>query len=486
MPPERRILISSQACVLLQRLSRSRGVWHTILLRALNTTIPCPFLLPRPLAECAAQDLEDAFVRWHGPWRATDAPQTIESVSSRIDLNVLAGREVCIESMMMTPGGRWVLLADDRGAVYYIDLDEIPGELAPKLLIPPPMEPIRKVTVRMAIDTTSAGDAPHYHLTNFTLAVFITSSKRHACPTHVEVWRTEVGSTGPGNTKVALQPAERLSSFKDQLYKTLHSCDILGDTLAYAVAGGFDRRAIIVDWKESNGKDPDELQRSCIERLTPNVGKEPIFLEQFNLTLLSSFQHLLLLPHARIIGRFEQGDWLCLHDYPPPHAPAPQPSHRPLWEDSELGRFPTRPHLFRMGEELRLVVGQSRDSTRSLIIPVDPTKANYHAKWEDCDENDTWDSEGVQRLPALALGYRKGVGLYYYCQKWEVYLSHFGWGRDGGETGKSGVRGKTNIARVSGMDARREGERLIVFFDEFSHRVVVFERKMDRYISLNL
>ena len=166
------------------------------------------------------------------------------------------------------------MAADSSGAVYYFDLDDIPGELAPTLLVPAPTTGVQKVAAHLVVDTASAGDAPHYHLVDFTVAVIIACADLHSMTdTHIAVWRVDTQS-GYGR-QASLRAARCYSYFKDEPVTDLRTCDILGDHLAYPRTIGMRTPIVVVNWKISDGRKPDNLQRTFVPSIPPEVS--PLF-----------------------------------------------------------------------------------------------------------------------------------------------------------------------------------------------------------------
>lgn len=175
----------------------------------------------------------------------------------------LAAAEVDFSTMLIAPGGRWVILGRGDGSVWCIDLTDdwqTSRDVEPRLLIPSSLPTSvaagKRNQIRIAIDVYSEesleSSADVRHLTQFNLAVAScarnpqASNASHAC--HIAIWRVTL------SREEGLRQGDRLALFTDAATKNLRSVSLCGPAVAYAIDARPLNCVVIVNWMDAHGK----------------------------------------------------------------------------------------------------------------------------------------------------------------------------------------------------------------------------------------
>ncbi|KAJ2936505.1 hypothetical protein H1R20_g588, partial [Candolleomyces eurysporus] len=168
------------------------------------------------------------------------------------------------------PGGRWLLAGCRDGSVWYFDLDA-EGTISPALLIESPypesLASTNKVRLVFSVDLLSdvaqASPPGSYHLTQFNIAI-VASHIRRTADTVISVWRVQIALENDSATN--LRKVELLSTFHEERFDDVWSCDLYGTTVAYlGRPTGGSTSIIIVDWPDAAGQtDTNRITRRYI------------------------------------------------------------------------------------------------------------------------------------------------------------------------------------------------------------------------------
>ncbi|RXW24336.1 hypothetical protein EST38_g1521 [Candolleomyces aberdarensis] len=245
---------SSMTCKLLEELSYNRAAWREIFLNYFHAILPKPFFLPKPLQECSSKLIEQSLANWEAEWAPT-IPTTEHVFHASPDP---IGKRQLVATCLL-PGGRWLLAGYRDGSVWYFDLDA-KDTICSTLLIESPypesLASTNKVRLVFSVDLLSdvaqASPPGSYHLTQFNIAI-VASHIRRTVDTVVSVWRVQIALENDSAT--SLRKVELLSTFHEERFDDVWSCDLYGTTVAYLgePAGG-DTSIIIVDWSDAAGQ----------------------------------------------------------------------------------------------------------------------------------------------------------------------------------------------------------------------------------------
>ncbi|KAJ3541771.1 hypothetical protein NMY22_g3765 [Coprinellus aureogranulatus] len=255
------ILSVRVTCHSLHKASQSLQLWHHVFHRSLGQTIAEPFFLPKPLPLCSPHDIERALRRWDAPWLPADDVQVVRRDVETASLKIPRFQP---DTLAIAPGGRWALVGQSDGSIWYFDLSEDwthDGLLEPHLLVPSPLPPGRtppvfrgaRNSVTLSVDWVSqealGPSLGVHHLTQFRIAVLAPELKKrgHRC---VGVWDVHV-QDATGGPELCL--GECLSSFEIPIPdkpRQPRGC-LYGATLAYNI---FDAAAFVLDWRDANGR----------------------------------------------------------------------------------------------------------------------------------------------------------------------------------------------------------------------------------------
>lgn len=256
------------------RYAQGERIWQGFFHRSIGTSLPRPFFLPKPLAECSAQDLENELRRWEVGWVPQDP---LPSSKRRVIASTLGGRHAKMSTVFLLPGGRWLISGYADGSLWCFDLSGHPKErILPMPLLPSPFAGTEHsggdTQIQVSIDFTSQdalGSSAHtHHLAQFNIAVLACPKRYEFAHTQVDVWRVHVlnGVGGEG-----LKLGAHLSSFMETPTSGLLNCSLHGPSIAYTVRGIPARSVIVVDWADAKSKTMD-FQRYHLPGLTTTVG----------------------------------------------------------------------------------------------------------------------------------------------------------------------------------------------------------------------
>ena len=267
-------LTEAQVCRYLNGICASSALWRHMFLRLLGNQIPKPFLLPKPLDDSSAADLETAIRTWDLGWTPTTV---LQHYTRQVDWADLGGQKLPLTSVVMTPGGRWVIAASAEGSVWWFDLSNewtSTSHIEPHVLIKsnsPASDDIEgTIQIEVAADFSSEeslgafDSAGHsHHLSQFNIAIMTRSANRSSAPTtHVSIWRVHA------SREAGLSLGECLSSYEEVGSVKLTDVSLHGSAIAYGMDAGGIRGiicVIIVEWEEANGKtEADEIVRRYI------------------------------------------------------------------------------------------------------------------------------------------------------------------------------------------------------------------------------
>ncbi|KAF5340767.1 hypothetical protein D9611_007508 [Ephemerocybe angulata] len=365
------ILNSRTVCRALRTACGSREAWRSMYLRQHGEALPRPFLMPKPIKECSADDIESSLQKWYAEWPAAGAVQRTRRV---VKTELLRGRHPHRSTMVLTPGGRWAITGYADGSVWCFDLSDNPeatGDVEPFLLLPstyPEAEVAgRGIQVFLSIDCASeealGPTFETHHLAQFNVAIITCpyDYRSTKASTSIDIWRIHIPEPGENDHRdpPQLRLGSRLSTFKDSGTGKLLSCSLYGKAVAYSMNSPPSQCTVIVDWEEANGKNEDQgIPRWYV----PDIA---------SLTVK-------LLPGDRILTTHQPGA-LCVHNWrldcpSSPLSPATQQLERitPAWVCGRLGNVcgVAISSFFVVRNSIRLVVPTS-STLYGLTIPKD-------------------------------------------------------------------------------------------------------------------
>ncbi|KAF6754766.1 hypothetical protein DFP72DRAFT_898703 [Ephemerocybe angulata] len=463
-----------RVCRSLRTASSSRVAWRSVYLRCLGESLPRPFFLPKPIKECSAEEIEYSLRRWHSEW----PPAGVMHQVKRSIVNGPPKSYAHPHSMVVTPGGRWVLTGYADGSVWCFDLSDnlaSTADVEPFLLLSPTHTGVSvskpNVQVHIAIDYASdeaAGRASEtHHLTRFNMAVV-------TCPfdyrltgayTHIDIWRVHL----PGDKEIAhtetpqLVLGDHLSSFKDSGSGKLLSCSLYEKVVAYSMKSP-SKCTVIVEWTEANGKNEDQgAQRWYIPEKTS--------------------MNILLLPGDRILTTHMAGT-ICLYNWrldcpSSTLSPANQELEYvpPPWARGELENIcdGAIPPFFIARNTIRLLVPTANELF-ALTIPKeghDPSMITFESLVEGYS--------GVLDL-TLGFGYDRGAGVV--CEGSDIlFFTRYRWRGDSPLLIEERHRHESTFTEydVTDPDLQNAGR---VLYDQFSNRFFVFDDSVSYVLTL--
>ncbi|KAJ3541770.1 hypothetical protein NMY22_g3764 [Coprinellus aureogranulatus] len=420
------ILSIRVTCHALHRSSQSLQLWHHIFHRSLGQTIPEPFFLPKPLSQCSAHDIEHSLRKWDAPWLPDSVVQVVgrDVETASLDIPFFLS-----ETLAMAPGGRWALVGQTDGSIWYFDLSEDwthTGQLVPRLLIPATPIPESMSTefgdpvessVTLSVDWAShealgASTGVHF-LTQFRIAVLAPQARRNE-PQCVDVWEIHVRDATRGPE---LRLGECLSSFKISLPDKLRQprgC-LYGTALAYNL---FNSVAFVFDWRDANGR--GKLDEPVLGRWIPRGPGKSMFSPITSIHLLPGKRILLSYEASR--ATFSLHNWEC--DYPlsriTDHRGAFARVSNPVW-------------LFESPSDPAFISAQHPFIIRDTIQMVLPTAGYVYGLTISMDD---YSLDGVRLDPLLKARFddilpasfqlNRGVGFRDHPLK-ELYYAAYSW-----------------------------------------------------------
>ncbi|KAF6754747.1 hypothetical protein DFP72DRAFT_898687 [Ephemerocybe angulata] len=458
-------------CRSLRTASSSRQAWRTVYLKCVGEILPKPFFMPKPIRECSAEEIEYSLRRWHAEWPPV-------GVMHQVKRSIVNGppKESYAHphSMVVTPGGRWVMTGYADGSVWCFDLSDnlaSAADVEPFLLLPPTHIGVSvsnpNVQVQIAIDYTSdeaAGTASEtHHLTQFNMAV-VTGPfdyRSTGAYTHIDIWRVHLSAHAE---TPQLQLSDHLSSFKDSGSGKLLSCSLYGKVVAYSMNSPPSECTVIVDWEEANGKNEDQgAQRWYIP-------------EESSMTIL-------LLPGDRILTT-QMGGTICIYNWrlecpSSTLSPARQQLERvtPAWDWEDLPSLcgSAIPSFFVVRNAIRLVISTSSELF-ALTIPKednDPSLIKFESLLEGYS--------GYLDL-SLGFGYDRGAGVV--CEDSTVlFFARYRWKDDSPLLLEEGHRQESTFTEYDATDPDLQGARRVLY-DQFSNRLFVFDASVSYVLTL--
>ncbi|KAJ3539678.1 hypothetical protein NMY22_g4623 [Coprinellus aureogranulatus] len=450
-------------CRKLNRITRTRQVWHHLLRRAVGMTIPHPFFLSKPLSDCSADDIETDLRRWESGW---GSPKKIKFVKrSRAALSGWRRPRGKMVASELLPGGRWLIAGYEDGSVWYFDLspDLIPAHrIKPALLISSSFSGVIRIQMHISIDCASdmalGSSLSHYHLEQFNLAVVACPARYGSGPTKVSVWRIHVPVGNDPESSLRL--GDCLSSFTEFGIDHIDDCSLYGPMVAYSMLLQPASCIVIVSWSEANGKASHELVR----RYAP-VTDTP--------------QNIYLLPSDRLLIAGLNED-LTIFDWVSscPESTRPPQQHRtdcqrPQWVSTPVScsvwcRPPSLmvpPHVI-LGDAARVLVPIPHH-LHGCVVPLDKSSKIYTTTIRKgrFRHSSDYEYEGFGYHRAVCMNDQGTIAAAYY--RWP----------DG-----TGVLHSPTFAPF--RFAIRESDLAIprrLLFDEFTNRVVVTDLRTSRF-----
>ncbi|KAJ3527700.1 hypothetical protein NMY22_g9683 [Coprinellus aureogranulatus] len=418
------ILSIRVTCHALHRSSQSLQLWHHIFHRSLGQTIPEPFFLPKPLSQCSAHDIEHSLRMWDAPWLPDSVVQVIgrDVETASLDIPYFLS-----ETLAMAPGGRWAVVGQTDGSIWYFDPPEDwthTGQLVPHLLIPAPPTPDSTSTefggpadssVTLSVDWAShealGTSARVNFLTQFRIAVLAPQVRRNE-PQCVDVWDVHVWDATHGPE---LRLGERLSSFKISLPDKLRQprgC-LYGTALSYNI---FQSVAFVVDWRDANGR--GTIDEPVLGRWIP---RGP--------SMFSPITSIHLLPGNRILLSYEASRaTFSLHNWERDY-----PLSRITDHHTAYSRVPNPVWQFESPSDPVFIASQHPFIIRDTIKMVLPTAGYVYGLTIQMDD---YSLEGVRLHPLLKARFddilpasfqlNRGVGFRDHPLK-ELYYAAYSW-----------------------------------------------------------
>ncbi|TEB32901.1 hypothetical protein FA13DRAFT_231371 [Coprinellus micaceus] len=472
-------------CRYLNGICGGSVLWRHMFLSQLGNQIPKPFFLPKPLNASSAVDIETAIRSWTLGWTPTNL---LQHYTRQVNRAGLGGQDLSYNSVIMTPGGRWVVAASTEGSIWWFDLSDgwtSTSYVEPRILIPSDTDDNVEgpVQIKIAADFFSEeslgafNSKGHPHqLSRFNIVIMARSANRSSSPTtHVGIWRVFASQES------GLSLGECLSSYEETGSVKLTDVSLYGSAVAYGMDSGGARGiicVIIVEWEEANGKTMDD---EIVRRYIPFIPTlKVMLLPGDNIFLVHVFSS------AGLYNWREDCEPSTLHPSEQEHAKAVTP----IWaygddnsdsegsESSEDSVAPVR--YWAMVDPLVLsntihLVLPTPDEIYGLTIPLgDPggdaiesqslLKGRYGGSHHGC----------------MFFGHRHAVGT----RDWgvTVFAAHYQWSSpESDDADDSSIT--TRFKEVSLPEELRDGLYRILY-DQFSQRIVITDGKAFQFVTL--
>ncbi|EFI28774.1 hypothetical protein CC1G_13799 [Coprinopsis cinerea okayama7 len=322
--------------------SKEREIWVSILESDLDTRIPRPFYLPKPLEHCSSEDLEKRVVDWWSGWarfgrnsskaavdeQGVPSPSPDSPKNSRFDnetglfleTQTYAFNEKGISGLwgpiLALPGNQHFLYASPDGTVLYADPRQ--PELGMHILLPSPFAGTAEwVTISASIDVLGGAGVddrrdnivpaaverdPALHESTFPRAFRLAVARQLTEDDDelgggpagvVEIW--EICSQITDDTGMLTGYSGRLlKRITEDHGVGIKSCSIMGKYVAYGAYSSTGSFAAIVDWASIPETDSEVSDR------THNGSDRP---GSFTRTYIPSVrvENLRLLPYRKIL-----------------------------------------------------------------------------------------------------------------------------------------------------------------------------------------
>ncbi|KAG2022340.1 hypothetical protein CC2G_000099 [Coprinopsis cinerea AmutBmut pab1-1] len=318
-------------------LSKEREVWVSILENDLDTRIPRPFYLPKPLEHCSSEDLEKRVGDWWSGWvmsRGSGGRTSTHGVSSSsssdeaLDKQGLDTRTYTFDEpdipglsgpLLPLPSNQYFLYAGSDGTVFYADPRQ--PELGMQVLLPSPVaETEESVYTYVSVDVLGGACADvggcenrlgwgpealklgeSESTTLFPRTFRLAVARRRGDSERdggsgmsgvIEIWDID-SQVSDGTGALTGYSARLRIRFREDRGVGVKSCSILGKYIAYGVYSPAGCFAAIVDWtsiQPDDDGDDDDPGGSDTDRAFTRTYVPSVFVD-----------NLLLLPHKKIL-----------------------------------------------------------------------------------------------------------------------------------------------------------------------------------------
>lgn len=470
------ILAVRSTCRFMRDICAAKVVWRQIYLQALGPDIPKPFFLSKPLKEISAKSIERAMRAWRVGWTPT---VPLQHFNRQVDASYLEGQHLDLESVIVLPGGRWVVVASSLGSVWWFDLSDdwtSTAAVEPRMLIPATLtvpegsdEPSQ---VKIAIDSSSeealGPSIRSHYLSRFNITVATRSaagsSSSHA---RVGVWRIDVSEESGGS----LVLGACLSTYTEAGEAQLTDLSLYGAAVAYGMdSGAFSGTTcvVIVEWEGANVKTEDD---EILRRYIPSYPARKV----------------VLLPGGRIL-LIHEDHWADLIDWQKDGEPSTLPPSQqaaadyipPIWSYDGRERGGIYPnamaHPLIFSDATRLVLPASRKLTGVAIAHGDPDNIEelvqvhtlFEGRWRRYQE---WQVFAYRQ----AVGSRSPGNTFFAVQ--------YRWPDDSSGTGDNS-RDMARFTEVSVPDGMLNSSRFVTRYDQYSQRIILVEKNASQFVTL--
>ncbi|EAU92178.2 hypothetical protein CC1G_08801 [Coprinopsis cinerea okayama7 len=458
------ILRVRQCCRRLNRVSKDRSVWLSVLLRYYDTALPRPFLLPKPLRHSDSTDLERVICDWFSTRGLADPHQARKKEVMPPDTWSWGF------SLGPLPGGRFFMHATPDGNIHCHDIENLSNP--PSMFIPTPFPWYKPafddlpILTRLSLDilATQADEIPAedrlFPMTFNLAAIWECRHLVHRTQAQLRVfgvYQVEVQLGDDGS--VAGYTARELALFRERAPQgaMLGRCSLYGNHLAYHSQLEQSTAIAIVDWTSIPHLTDTEFPRVY---LTDIYNTEISLLPGKHIALIQ-FDDILIYNWGDVPSKTHPPDPDLLYPLQPPS---------PKWKatlPSFRGALPRlRPYLFK--ESIRLVIPTSV-GLKGVVIPL-----QFLNRWTDSEATASPSESHPIVLQLMAgkfptakakqrYGFRKGISLSYP----NTYVGRYSWPDES----------QTERWKVSSLPSRvyDAATVLTIYFFEQSNRLVSVE-----------